>query len=294
MSKSPKKFNYTKWSFIIGSLTAIAGAIATVIAVPDIGCKVGWNSAACVVPRQEIDLITQSETGESLAGVKIQFIAKGAPEVQFTDSNGYAKVQIPSEGDVRINLSKTGYPVQDFIINLENAQSTVRVIRFSSSGQPEVQEVETTPTPIATPTLTLTPTTTPTPTANLPNQANVQDFLFVLEGCYRSGQNIDCQLVINNQGEDRRKLELFGNNGTSNTQCVIFADGNRYVAGATELADQSGINVALSMPSGINIVAKVSFPGIPEEINKLEAVEFWIRVNDFFPLKFSDVSVSTK
>jgi hypothetical protein len=147
MNKSPKKVNYPKWTLIIGTLVALPGAIATVVAFPEIGCKVGWNTSACVIPRQEVELITQAETGESLSGVKIQFIAKGAPEIQYTDNNGYAKVQIPSKGDVRVNLSKQGYPVQDFTINLENSQSTVRVIRFSQSGQPNVEQVSSLPQP---------------------------------------------------------------------------------------------------------------------------------------------------
>jgi hypothetical protein len=171
MSKNSKKTNYGKWSFIIGTPIAFASAIAAVIAVPDIGCKVGWNLSACTVARQEIDLITQAETGESLAGVKIQFIAKGAPEIQYTDNNGYAKVQIPSKGDVRVNLSKSGYPVQDFTVNLENDQSTVRIVRFSQSGQPNVQPVVSLPqqTTSPSPQITIEPTSSsqPSPDANL-------------------------------------------------------------------------------------------------------------------------------
>jgi hypothetical protein len=156
MSKAVRKVNFAKWSFILGTPIALIGAMATLVTVPEIGCKVGLALAACVVPMQDINLITQSETGEPLAGVKIQFIAKGAPEIQFTDNNGYAKVKLPSNGDVRVSLIKEGYPAQDFTLNVQNEQDTVRIIRFTSSGTPDVQQVASaftaqSPTPTATP-----------------------------------------------------------------------------------------------------------------------------------------------
>ncbi|MGQ4646841.1 hypothetical protein [Lyngbya aestuarii] len=147
MSQSPKKFDYTKWSFVLGIPIALVGVIATAVTVPEIRCNIGWISNGCVAPLQTVELVTQTETGESLAGVKIQFIAKGAPEIENTDNNGYAKVQIPSQGDVRVILSKAGYPTQDFTINLANEQNTVRIIRFNQSGQPEVQPAQSLPAP---------------------------------------------------------------------------------------------------------------------------------------------------
>jgi hypothetical protein len=146
-----KKINYTKWGFILGTPVALIGALATVAAVPEIRCNVGLFSDFCIVPKQEVDLITQTEKGESLPNVKIQFIAKGPPEVQYTDANGYAKVKIPSKGDVRVSLSATNYPVQDLTINLATDQSVVRVIRFNQSGQPDIQAVSSVPSPSVAP-----------------------------------------------------------------------------------------------------------------------------------------------
>jgi hypothetical protein len=144
MSQVNKKFNYVKWGFIV----ALFGAIATALTVPEFRCSMGLLSDTCSMPQKEVELITQSETGEALSGVKLQVISKGAPENQYTDGNGYVKVNIASKGDVRVNLSKSGYPVQDFLINLANDQKTVRLIRFSKSGQPIVTPTSTIP-PIA-------------------------------------------------------------------------------------------------------------------------------------------------
>ncbi|WP_404790497.1 LCCL domain-containing protein [Altericista sp. CCNU0014] len=150
MSQFNKNFNYVKWGFILASV----GTIATVLTVPEFRCGIGLLSDTCSILQKEVELITQTETGEALAGVKLQVISKGAPENQYTDSNGYVKVSIASRGDVRVNLSKSGYPTQDFFVNLANDQNTVRLIRFSQSGQPEV---------ISAPTIPSTPPTSPSP-----------------------------------------------------------------------------------------------------------------------------------
>jgi hypothetical protein len=141
----------------------IIAAIVVGANVPEIRCKISWDSKVCGVTQKEVELITQTSIGESLAGVKIQFIAQGAPEVQYTDNNGYAKVRIPSKGDVRVNLSKSGYPSQNFNINLENDPIIVRTIRFDPSGQP-VPNVPSSP-PL-TPSVPPNPST-PTPPATL-------------------------------------------------------------------------------------------------------------------------------
>jgi hypothetical protein len=155
MSQVNKKFNYLKWGFVV----AFVGAIATVLTVPEFRCSMGLLSDTCSISQKEVELITQTEIGEALAGVKLQIISKGAPENQYTDSNGYAKVNIASRGDVRVSLSKSGYPVQDFLINLANDQNTVRLIRFSRSGQPIVTPKSTIPP---------TPSISPSPTSTIP------------------------------------------------------------------------------------------------------------------------------
>jgi hypothetical protein len=136
-----RNFNYVKWSFIIAAVSCFA----TVLMVPELRCSIGLFSDSCKVSQQKVELVVQSETGESLAGVEVQVIGRGAPEVQTTDSNGYIEVMIASKGNVRVILSKSGYPGQDFHINLENDQKTVRVIRLAKSGQPEVISSSTVP-----------------------------------------------------------------------------------------------------------------------------------------------------
>jgi len=143
MDQTAKKINYAKWTLICSIVLALISTIVA-IAYPEIRCKLGLGLSNCAVNSQkEVELISQAETGEAIAGVMVKVIAKGPPEVQYTDSNGYAKVAISSTGDVHVNLSKSGYTNQDFFINLANDQNTVRIIRFNRSGKPEISSAPT-------------------------------------------------------------------------------------------------------------------------------------------------------
>jgi Pentapeptide repeats (8 copies) len=134
---NPKKFNFTKWGFILTTPVALATIVAS-FTVPEVRCFLGLKSDVCTVEKQEVQLITQTEKGDTLPGVKLQYISQGAPEVQYTDNNGFARVNVPSRGDVQIILTKEGYPTQNFTIDLQNDQSKTRTIRFTPSGTPAV------------------------------------------------------------------------------------------------------------------------------------------------------------
>ena len=127
---------------------AVAGIVVTVT-IPEIRCSIGLLAETCPAPIKVIDLITQTETGEPLSGVNLQFIGIGAPENQYTDMNGYAKINVANKGDVRVILSKSEYPTQDFVINIANDQNMVRIVRLARSGNPQVSSLPVVP-PIPT------------------------------------------------------------------------------------------------------------------------------------------------
>lgn len=138
---------------------------------------------------------------------------------------------------------------------------------------------------------TLPPPST-TPTGRTEFRRTVSDFLFVLEGCYRNEQNVSCRLKVTNQGEDRRVMYLYAN---SSRESIIFDGATRYIANEVRLADQrSNGRVSLEMPSDIGVDAQLSFSGVPETMNTLQAVEFWIFADgQNSPFKFEDVPVSS-
>jgi hypothetical protein len=196
-----KKFNYTKWGLII----AIAGVIITALTVPEFRGVIGLKSEtpkseSPVVSKADVELITQTDTGEALDGVEIQFISQGAPEVQYTDSNGYAKVQIPSKGDVVVNLSKKGYPSQNFMINLENDQTRTRIVRFNQSGVPEVQPLASASpaTPVPSPSPTIPPAdTNSAPTASSHDLSlNNQPSVLVKQECLSATPGYNLNYIL--------------------------------------------------------------------------------------------------
>jgi uncharacterized protein YjbI with pentapeptide repeats len=226
MSQNPtppnrQKFNFTKWGFILGTSVAVIGAAATLATVPELRCSIGLKSEVCVVPKQDVELYTQKETGDFLGGVKVQFISQGAPEVKWTDNNGYVKVKIPSKGDVFITLSKNGYPTQTFSINLENEQSTARVIQLSQSGEPEVKTPSSL-TPTSTPSVSSSPqaAAAPSPSTNnspAPKQTNnsytVDDVNKNLETLLKTKKCPNCYLVGVDLGSARlERADLAGAN----------------------------------------------------------------------------------
>ena len=78
-----------------------------------------------------VDLIVQTEKSEPLEGVKVYFISKGAPEVKYTDSNGYAQIKIPPRGNIDINLSKKGFQTITSTINLEINKDKTKVLKLN-------------------------------------------------------------------------------------------------------------------------------------------------------------------
>jgi Carboxypeptidase regulatory-like domain len=138
-AKDKKAINYTKWAFFLGTPITLISALAAVIVVPEIRCSIGWK-ASCPIQKQPISIIIQDESGTVIPGVRVQVISQGIPEVQTTDNNGLVQVQIPNKGIIVVNISKVGYPTQNITIDLENEQSTTRIVTLSKSGSVQVQQ----------------------------------------------------------------------------------------------------------------------------------------------------------
>ncbi|PSB52726.1 hypothetical protein C7B67_06045 [filamentous cyanobacterium Phorm 6] len=248
MSQTTRTINYTKWGFILGTPIAFFALVATAATVPEFRCSIDKTAAVCS-ERQNVELYTQTEEGEYLADVKIIFTAQGPPEFKYTDNSGYAKVKIPTKGDVSVNLSKTGYPTQNFTINLENEQSTPRIIRFTKSGKPIIEgSPPISPAPAPTP----TPTPTPSPSSPVPlpptatevkcedvsrNGNYEYDYNNLISVAKRTEQpsssfplsasqpkSIACK-IINNSGEVKLAYGLPDNSRLSRVSLKIYVDG---------------------------------------------------------------------
>ena len=124
-------------------------------------------------------------------------------------------------------------------------------------------------------------------------QSTVADFSFALEGCYRSGQHVDCKMKITNQGADRRRMILFAD-GTR--ESATFDGDTRYLAYESRLADRRHPRqVVLEMPFDIGINAQLFFSPPPDTVSVLQAVEIWISAdNRYYAVKFEDVPIDTE
>lgn len=257
MSQTTRTINYTKWGFILGTPIAFFALVATAATVPEFRCTIDKTAAVCSEQRQNVELYTQTEEGEYLADVKIIFTAQGPPEFKYTDNSGYAKVKIPTKGDVNVNLTKVGYPTQNFTINLENEQSTTRTIRLSKSGQPIIEgSSPTSPSPSSPPSLSPSPSPSlspspssvpPTPTATTTevkcedvsrNGNNDYDYDNLISVAKRTEQpssyfqlsasrskSFACK-IINNSGEIKLAYGLPDNSNLTRVSVKIYVDGN--------------------------------------------------------------------
>jgi len=279
-----RRFNYAKWGLVVAAVSAIAA----VVTVPAIGCRVGLNSSACSANLRDVELVAQSDTGATLSNVKIQVFGKGAPEVQYTDNNGYAKVRIPNEGDVRVTLTKDGYPVQDLNINIANSPSTVRVIRFSESGQPDVAELESGSSGNSS--------ETSAASGDVPTTAFVQSsrgIYFQLKGCRQENDVLTCELLVTDKQEGRQ-MYLYSSYNSSSTSRIIDTQGNQYVADTVEFGGESGRSyVSQNLAKDIGLKAFVIFNDQIED-EQLALVEFKAKTSDqgYFSMEFRDVPVS--
>ncbi|MEG5039053.1 MULTISPECIES: hypothetical protein [unclassified Microcoleus] len=245
MTQKSPKINYTKWAFVLGTPIAFMGLIATVFTVPGFRDIIYPKSATSPEKTQEVELITQTELGEPLDGVRIQFIAVGAPPVKYTDSNGYAKVTISSKGDVSVNLTKAGYPPQNFTINLNNEQKITQTIRFSPSGKPIIDElspalptVKPTPSPPFSGSGPSTPTATEVKCEDVSKNGNpdydTDNLISVAKrteqpsSAFRlsasESKSYACK-IINNSGEIKLAYGLPDNSRLSRVSIKIYVDG---------------------------------------------------------------------
>ena len=280
MAKPAQKFNYALWGLVLAAVSAIAA----VFAIPEVGCLVGVSASACSSQLRDVELVAQSETGETLSNVKIQVIGKGAPELQYTDNNGYAKVRIPNEGDVRVTLTKEGYPVQDLNINVENSPSTVRVVRFSESGQPEVAELASSSSGAST------------SSEVLPTTAFVQSsrgIFFQLKSCVQENDVLTCELLITDK-QEQRQMYLYSSSGSTSTSRAIDTQGNQYVADRVEFGGASGRSyVSQNLAKDIGLKAFLVFDEQIED-ERLALLEVRAKTSDqgYFSVEFRDVPIS--
>ena len=88
----------------------------------------------------EVEFIVQGKDNQPIEGAKIQFIFKGPPEIRFTNTDGYVRINIPSRDDIDITLSKEGFETINKTINLKADPSRTRtfILEQKKNSKPNV------------------------------------------------------------------------------------------------------------------------------------------------------------
>ena len=83
----------------------------------------------------EVQILVEDESGEFLSDVEVQVISQGSPFTTYTTDSGYARVDIPTRGDVDIVLKKDGYETRREIIDFDIDPSRNKRFRLNKNDQ---------------------------------------------------------------------------------------------------------------------------------------------------------------
>ena len=100
----------SKWTIYLGILISII-ALGASVTTPEVRKVFGLetNQSSNDSEMKEVELTVQTDSKEPLLDVNVEFKSQGAPGTIFTDSNGYAKIKIPTTTDVQVTLRKEGF-----------------------------------------------------------------------------------------------------------------------------------------------------------------------------------------
>ncbi|MEH2306609.1 MAG: hypothetical protein V7L06_15020 [Nostoc sp.] len=245
LSTVPKKFpTFSMIITILSIVITLAGAITAVVTIPEIGCIVSWNSSKCVGLRtesqKELELIVLNEIKEPLAGVEVEIIGNGPPEVYYTDSNGFIKVKIASRENVRIRFITKGYAVTEYTVNLQTSPNSPKVIRL----------VRTSP--------------------DSPIVAVDGNVTWQLESCKREQNNVSCIFSItSNVAQDYFFI-------LDNLTKMVDSEGNEYLSSKIKIGKisvGSGNNLSLALVKNVQYKVTIDFTEVPTSIYQVALLQ---------------------
>lgn len=175
----------SKWTIYLGILISII-AIGASVTTPEVRKVFGieTNQSSNDYEMKEVELTVQTDSKEPLLDVNVEFKSQGPPGTIFTDSNGYAKIKIPTTTDVQVTLRKEGFTTNSYVIDLKKDPILTRTYMLkktsSLTSQTSPDQPASVPTPAATE-ASLTPFSPPS--AKL--EVECKPFLFYPDGEYK-------------------------------------------------------------------------------------------------------------
>ncbi|WP_293131224.1 hypothetical protein [Microcoleus sp. bin38.metabat.b11b12b14.051] len=175
----------SKWTIYIGILISII-ALGASVTTPEVRKVFGLetNQSSNDSEMKEVELTVQTDSKEPLLDVNVEFKSQGPPGTIFTDSNGYAKIKIPTTTDVQVTLRKEGFTTNSYVIDLKKDPILTRTYMLKKTSSLTSQTSPSQPTSVPTPAATevsLTPFSPP----SVKLEVECKPFIFYPDGEYK-------------------------------------------------------------------------------------------------------------
>jgi hypothetical protein len=244
-------------------------AIITAITNPEIRCFLRLDSGQiCLSGFTKVKLVVRNKKYEPIQGVEVRFLAQGAPDVKYTDSNGFSDIQIPSREDIEITLLKDGFEALNQVVNVGNSpDDRTRTFQLKESSlEDQTSSVSVTPSVLPQ---TFSPALTPSLYPAGIQEAEDNDYKVELQGCKRNIERVRCDLLITNLASKDRPFRLWIGD------IKIIADtGDAFKSKWVQVGIENGIVAKDTLAPNIPVKISIVFEEIPTKINNFSMLAF--------------------
>jgi hypothetical protein len=244
-------------------------AIFTAITNQEIRCFLSLDSGqVCLSGFTKVKLVVRNKKYEPIQGVEVRFLAQGAPDVKYTDSNGFSDIQIPSREDIEITLLKDGFETLNQVVNVGNSpDDRTRTFQLKESSlEDQTSSVSVTPSVLPQ---TFSPALTPSSYPAGIQETEDNDYKVQLQGCKRSNEKVKCDLLVTNLASKDRDLRLW------NDDIRMIADtGDAFKPKEVWVGIKNGFVAQDTLAPNIPVKISIIFEEIPTKINDFSMLAF--------------------
>ena len=221
-----------------------------------------------------VEFVVQTQEGKPIEGVEIQFISKGAPEPRLTNTDGYARIEVPNRSDIDVVLRKEGFKPIKRAINLQIDPDRTRTYVLESLSSKTSSHLS-----------------KPLPSISNSQHSNIacqqtleyQQLDFKIKKCEKLNSTLTVSFVIKNLGRER-DLSLF-----SSPIRIFDEAGNVNHATTVFIGDQEWNSVSnTTLPFNTSVKAGIQFEEVTIESSKIALLEIQTST---FKIKFRDLPV---
>ncbi|WP_414754236.1 hypothetical protein [Anabaena sp. CCY 9910] len=249
--------------FVIVSFLILITAIITAITNQKLRCFFKLDSGQiCLSGFVEVKLVVRNKKYQPIQNVEVRFLSQGAPDVKYTDSNGFSAIQIPERKDIEITLIKDGFETLNQVVNVENSyDDRTRIFQLKEIN------LESQSNPSISPPMSTIVSTTPQYLSET-QKVEDNDYRVQLQGCKRSNEKVKCDLLITNLANKDRYFRL-------------WIGGSRMISDSGDVFSPKEVQVGISSDSSsgdtlvtnIPIKGSITFEEIPKQINNFSILE---------------------